>query len=73
MKGLVEELYNFIICSDDYDFLPVSRRQFRLENKVAKLDEEKRQFLYEVMSEWERYGFRNGFAYAVHLMKECHI
>ncbi len=73
MKSLLDELYDFIVCSDDYNFLPESRRRYRLESRVAELDDESRDFIYELMSEWERYGFRNGFAYAMKIFMECHI
>lgn len=73
MDNLVDGMYKYLLENESYVLLPYSRRQIILDGKVAKMDDEIRDFVLELMGEWEFYGFKNGFAYGVKLMMDAHM
>ncbi len=71
MSKILDELSVFCIDTLDYPLIPQSETMIELTEKRRKLDVEASDFVTENIAEWERYGFVNGFAYAMRLMKEC--
>ena len=73
MNNLVDALYDYLLQDGSHVLLPYSQRQINLDNKVAKLDDDLRDFVMELRAEWEFYGFKNGFAYGVKMMMDAHM
>ena len=69
--------YDYLL--DDLFYFEVSHYEFSYEDQeqedlckiVERQDEKTQELIKNIMEQWQRYGFVNGFAYAVRLLREC--
>ena len=66
---LLNDLFYF--AASHYEFSHQEVEQEELCNIVERQDEKNQELISSVMEQWQRYGFVNGFAYAVKLLTEC--
>ncbi len=66
---LLGDLFYFALSY--YEFVPMDEEQECLYKIVEDKDEKTKALIEDVMEQWQRYGFVNGFAYAMRIIKEC--
>ena len=68
---LLDDLFYSLQSDCNYEFSHVSSEQQDLYRIAERQDEKTKDLIHDIMEQWQRYGFANGFAYAVRLFMEC--
>ena len=66
---LLDDLFYF--AASHYEFSYEDPEQEHLCKIVERQDEKIKELIESIMEQWQRYGFVNGFAYAIRLLNEC--